>query len=248
MAETDTCGVAGGQPFWRKRAKRPDRWRDVGASEYEVRAIRFGILDLPSVPFTYGFVLPVIPQSEEDLRFGRADLRVGCASEIYEELGASEVREVLSTGRMVSSAFTLWQGERYGTEGKVRDQICAAEPALATRIGEDGDEAGVCVEPLEVRVPALLHTSADAGLLLVSLWRALLSLHRVAIRLGAVRAMVYEADAACGRSHQERVGIPGAALNRRIPLRTQRWTAPRDGEGLSARARAARAAVRGPWA
>ena len=49
---------------------RADRWRDMGATEYEVRAIRFGSLDLPSISFTSGVVLPAIPQNEEDLVFG----------------------------------------------------------------------------------------------------------------------------------------------------------------------------------
>jgi hypothetical protein len=75
-------GVAGRQPFRRQTALRADRWRDMGAMEYKVRAIRFGIVDLPSIPFTSGVVLPVIPQSREDLEFGRCDLGAGCASGI----------------------------------------------------------------------------------------------------------------------------------------------------------------------
>jgi hypothetical protein len=97
---------------------RADRWRDMGATEYEVRAIRFGNLDLPSIPFTSGVVLPAIPQTEEDLVFGREDLRAGCASGIYEEIGVEEVREAVSMGRMVSSAFVVWQGEGVGRKGR----------------------------------------------------------------------------------------------------------------------------------
>jgi hypothetical protein len=90
----------------------------MGATEYEVRAIRFGILDLPSIPFTSGVVLPAIPQTEEDLEFGREDLHAGCASGIYEEIGVEEVREAVSMGRMVSSAFVVWQGKvRSGRDG-----------------------------------------------------------------------------------------------------------------------------------
>jgi hypothetical protein len=50
------------------------------------------------------------------MEFGRRDLRAGCASGINEEVGAEEVGEILQTermvssGRMVSSAFTVWQG------------------------------------------------------------------------------------------------------------------------------------------
>jgi hypothetical protein len=55
-----------------------DRWAELGASGYEERAIRFGILDPPSVPFTAGTILPYIPETEEDLEFGKADLSSGC--------------------------------------------------------------------------------------------------------------------------------------------------------------------------
>jgi hypothetical protein len=70
------------------------------------------------MPFTSGVVLPAIPQSKEVLEFGREDLRAGCASGIYEEVGAEELREAVRMGRMVSSAFAVWQGE--GAERKGR--------------------------------------------------------------------------------------------------------------------------------
>jgi hypothetical protein len=118
MERDGPCGMAGGHPFWRRTALQADKWRDMGATEYEVLAIRFGILDPPSIPFTSGVVLPAIPQTEEDLGFGRDDLRAGCASGIYEEVVAEEVREVVRTGRMVSSAFVVWKEE--GVERKRR--------------------------------------------------------------------------------------------------------------------------------
>ena len=62
--------MAGGQPFWRKTTGEADRWAELGASGYEVRAIRFGILDPPSIPFTADIILSDIPQAEEDLEFG----------------------------------------------------------------------------------------------------------------------------------------------------------------------------------
>jgi hypothetical protein len=106
-----------GQPFWRRKALQADKWRDMGAKEYEVRAICFGILDLPSIPFTSGVVLPAIPHKEEDSAFGGDDLRAGCG--IYEEFVAEgSVWEVMRTGRMVSSVFVVWQGE--GVERKGR--------------------------------------------------------------------------------------------------------------------------------
>jgi hypothetical protein len=115
MGGNGPCGVAGGSPSG--MALRADRWRDLGGTEYEVRAIRFGILDLPLIPFTSGVVLPAIPQSEENL-LGREDLRAGCATGIHEKVSTEEVREVVRTGRMVSSAFTVWQGEEAERKGR----------------------------------------------------------------------------------------------------------------------------------
>jgi hypothetical protein len=119
MKEEQPCGVTGGQPFWKQTTLRAQMWRDIRATEYVVRAIRFGILDLPSTPFTSGLVLPAIPQNKEDLEFGKEDLRIGCDSGIYEELSAEEVRAVVETGRMVSSAFTTWQGEGVERKGRL---------------------------------------------------------------------------------------------------------------------------------
>lgn len=69
-------GGAEGPPLWCGTALKADAWRwDLGASEYLVRAIRYGILERPERPFVNGEVLGDIPQSEEDLSFGREDLR-----------------------------------------------------------------------------------------------------------------------------------------------------------------------------
>jgi hypothetical protein len=51
------------------------------------------------------------------MEFGRKDLRAGCAAGIYEEFGV-EVRDIILTGRMVSSAFTAWQGEVMERKGR----------------------------------------------------------------------------------------------------------------------------------
>jgi hypothetical protein len=53
-------------------------WRELGASEYLLRAIQFGIGEPPSTPFTgVGAEMGEVPQTDEDLKFGRADLQVG---------------------------------------------------------------------------------------------------------------------------------------------------------------------------
>jgi hypothetical protein len=116
------------------------------------------------IPFTSGVVLAAIPQSEEDLEFGREDLRAGCATGIYEEVSTEEVREVVRTGRIVSSAFTVWQGE--GAERKGRFVINFAQQCRHwQKAGQDGNVAGIragtgqerCANELgrEVGIPTL---------------------------------------------------------------------------------------------
>ena len=70
------------------------------------------------MPFPEGIVLGNIPQSEEDMVFGVQDLRKGCACGVHEEFSSGYVRDRVSEGNMVSSAFTVWQGE--GAERKGR--------------------------------------------------------------------------------------------------------------------------------
>jgi hypothetical protein len=72
------------------------------ATEFEVRVTRFVILELPSISFTSGVILPAIPQRKEDLALGREDLLAGRAGGIYEEVGREEVREAVRVGLLYS--------------------------------------------------------------------------------------------------------------------------------------------------
>lgn len=55
-----------GLPSRRRTSIRADPWRsELGASEYLVRTIRYGISDMPLVPLMEGVVIGEIPQSEE---------------------------------------------------------------------------------------------------------------------------------------------------------------------------------------
>ena len=65
----------------------------MGASEYLTRKIRYGILDLPSVPFEEGVVLGELPQSEEDRMLETDDLERGCKEGLYERVGNEEAME-----------------------------------------------------------------------------------------------------------------------------------------------------------
>jgi hypothetical protein len=106
--------MAGGQHLWRKTFAKADRWADFGASGYEEREIRFGILDPPSVPFIAGTILHDIPQTEEDLEFGKENLSSECMSGIYEEISRDQAEAVVADGNMMSSAFTVWHGDGLG--------------------------------------------------------------------------------------------------------------------------------------
>jgi hypothetical protein len=104
------------------------------ATDYEVRAIRFGILDLPSISITSGVVLSGILQTEEDLDFGRNDLRAGFASGTREAVVAKKVRDVIRTCRMVSSAFVEWQVEGEEQEWRFDDKRFAPKSVYESEI------------------------------------------------------------------------------------------------------------------
>lgn len=111
--------LAEGRPYWRKLALKADRWSSVlGALGYLTRAIRFGVLDLPTVPFTEVLVLPEVPQTEKDRRFSRGDLRDGLERGIYEMVSPEYAQSQVARGRMVSSAFTTWKGEVKERKGR----------------------------------------------------------------------------------------------------------------------------------
>lgn len=105
--------------LWKGTSGKADRWAaELGASAYVVRALKFGIRDMPAVPFKEGVVMGEVPQSAADRVFAEEDLRKGCNNRVYERVGVEEVRRLVRNGKMVSSAFTVWQGE--GSERKGR--------------------------------------------------------------------------------------------------------------------------------
>lgn len=105
--------------MWRRTARRAEAWRTVlGGSEYVERAVRFGIRDMPIRPFVEGLVMKEIPQSMEDREYAQGDLERGVAEGVYERVGEEEVEDLVREGKMVSSAFVVWQG--HGEERKGR--------------------------------------------------------------------------------------------------------------------------------
>lgn len=121
MTETSPRATAdaGGRPLWLGASQRAGAWKELlGTSDYLVRHIRYGIRDLPIIPFTEGRILPPIPQTEADKEFASADLSKGLREGIYEEVSSEYAMEQVARGRLVSSSFVVWQGD--GSERKGR--------------------------------------------------------------------------------------------------------------------------------
>jgi hypothetical protein len=82
------------------------------------RAVQFEILEQPSISFNRGEVMNPIPQTPEDLTFGREDHRDGCQKGIYEEVTTAESASIRRTGAMISSSFVVWQDGPEGRKGR----------------------------------------------------------------------------------------------------------------------------------
>jgi hypothetical protein len=94
-------------PRWLATQQRVESWRLLGAPDFLCRAVQFGILKQPSIPFSSGEVMKPIPQTPEYLAFGREDLRAGCQEGTYEEVTTGEAERICSTGAMISSSFVV---------------------------------------------------------------------------------------------------------------------------------------------
>lgn len=109
-----------GRPLWRETQCCVERWRQLGCSEYLARAIKYGILDHPTVPFVPGEGLELgdIPQSEEDVAFAAADLQEGCRTGIYWEVTPAHAALAKKKGYVISSSFVVWQDGSEGRKGR----------------------------------------------------------------------------------------------------------------------------------
>lgn len=108
-----------GRPLWRVVQTHVDAWRRMGASAYLCRQIQFGIYEPPTRPFVTGQGLELgdIPQTFEDLEFGRKDITKGLSTGIYTEFSRNHAHRSMRAGAIISSAFVVWQereGERKG--------------------------------------------------------------------------------------------------------------------------------------
>ena len=85
--EDTATRVLGNMPLWRRIALRTDAWKNVlGASGFLCRHMRYGICDMPTVPFKYGRRLPSIPQTEKDLSFAWDKISKDLAERVIEEV------------------------------------------------------------------------------------------------------------------------------------------------------------------
>lgn len=92
----------------------------MGCSEFLCRAIQFGILEKPTIPFIHGegVELSDIPQSPEDKAFAAADLAEGCHNGIYQEITPEHAKKAMAKGAVISSAFVVWQEVEDGAKGR----------------------------------------------------------------------------------------------------------------------------------
>lgn len=76
-----------------------------------IRAIQVGVLDLPKRPFREGEVLELgtVPQTQEDLMFGDAEVQKGLETGLYLKVSKPHAERAIKRGAMISSSFTVWQ-------------------------------------------------------------------------------------------------------------------------------------------
>lgn len=77
-----------------------------------------GLLDMPTDAVWGLPPMGPVPQSTEDVAFGVADLETGCKTGVVEEVDEEEVKDLIRRGYLVSSAFTIWQGEGEDRKGR----------------------------------------------------------------------------------------------------------------------------------
>lgn len=95
------------------------RWRSMlKVSKGFSDMLTHGLLDLPTEPCWGLPPMGAVPQSDEDLEFGRQDLEAGCLSGVYQKVSAEESEELVRKGYLISSAFTIWQGDPGSRKGR----------------------------------------------------------------------------------------------------------------------------------
>lgn len=78
----------------------------MGASPYLCQAVKFGILDLPNVPFKEGLELGELLQCPEDIQFFKDNLMEGCLEGIYDSILYTAMAAI-AKGCMIPSTSTV---------------------------------------------------------------------------------------------------------------------------------------------
>lgn len=109
-----------GRPLWRVLQRHVEAWRQIGASEYLCRSIEFGIYERPHQAFKQGQGVDLgdIPQTKEDLEFGKEDIKKGLSTGIYREVTPEHARRAREAGAVISSAFVVWQEKNGEPSGR----------------------------------------------------------------------------------------------------------------------------------
>lgn len=107
---------------WAHTRRHAEEWKLIGASEYVIRMLKFGIWDPPTVPFTKRKIFPSIPQSAADLEFGVNELKEGCQQGVYQEISKDFAFEQVRADTYVSSAFIDWKSRKERFIINLKDQ------------------------------------------------------------------------------------------------------------------------------
>lgn len=97
---------------WRRVGVRATEWvRILGVNDWVKRVLVERIRDWPTNVERGKEVLKAIPQSTEDLEFGRMAIEKGLEKEEYwGELTEKDARGLVELGYTISPAFTNWEG------------------------------------------------------------------------------------------------------------------------------------------
>ena len=111
-------GPTGGwspRPNWARVRRNVSRWRQIGASEFIIRVLLFGVLEPPVRPFVKGQVLRGPRPSKEDTAFILNELDQGCKAGYYRTVSHAEAQATLADGNLISPVFV----DRRGGKGRL---------------------------------------------------------------------------------------------------------------------------------
>lgn len=212
--------------LWRGAALSADAWRmELGARAYLVRAIRYGTLEPPAVPFTEGVVLPDIPNQRKTGGLGKEIWRLGAGARFTKGWIRIVWRDAWKRARWYRPHLTF----RRARNQRGRDALSSHfHDRASTGPGqrEDGDCNGIrhgiaagghddvvgCEEWVSALLLASIHTRYVYFLLR---WLAR-PLCCPAVRMGKISSVFYEDALAARAAFAGEAPLPSAAVYRRL--------------------------------